>query len=243
MRIDPKDSTAGQPALVVRQTLRQLRNQLQWRLEDLECAALLQSGDGRRFLKALMAQGLVESAGQGIWTITQAGQTLSSATAARRVTRATAEKALQEFIRRVEQVNGDPYFLGEVTRVVLFGSMLNPKIERLSDVDLAVDIVEKEADPGRAHRKNYDRVDELAAVGRKFRNVLEMAACWHLEVFRFLKGGSRVIALVDYAAEKSFVLAAPHRFLIGKPEPLAAKDPPTIQKFRVQQRRSDDCPF
>jgi hypothetical protein len=76
MRIDPKDSIAGQPALVVRQTLRQLRNQLQWRLEDLECAALLPSGDGRRFLKALMAQGLVESAGQGIWTITQAGQTL-----------------------------------------------------------------------------------------------------------------------------------------------------------------------
>src|SRR5579864_2190677 len=70
--------------------------------------------------------------------ITQAGHTLSSATAAERITRATAEKALQQFLSRVEQVNNDPYSLGKVTRVVLFGSMLKPEVERLSDVDLAL---------------------------------------------------------------------------------------------------------
>jgi hypothetical protein len=39
--------------------------------------------------------------------LTQAGQTLSSATAAKRVTRATAQKALQQFLGRVEQVNNE----------------------------------------------------------------------------------------------------------------------------------------
>jgi predicted nucleotidyltransferase len=243
MRIDPNESIAGQPALSVRQTLRRLRDQLQWRVEDLESTASLKAGEARTFLKTLLAEGLVESTGPGTWTITQAGQSLSSATAAQRVTRATAEKSLQEFSRRVERVNREPYFLGKVTRVVLFGSMLKPEVERVSDVDLAVEIVEKEADSNLSRSKNYDRVEELAAAGHRFRNVVEMAGCWHLEVFRFLKGRSRVIALADYAAEKSFVLAVPHRFLFGKPEPSAAKNPPSTRKRSARKRRSDDCPF
>ena len=185
----------------------------------------------------------MESTGPDTFTITQAGQSMSSATAAKRVTRATAEKVLQEFSRRVERVNREPYFLGKVTRVVHFGSMLKPEVERVSDVDLAVEIVEKEADSDLARSKNYDRVEELAAAGHRFRNVVEMAGCWHLEVFRFLKGRSRVIALADYAAEKSFVLAVPHRFLLGKPESNPAQNPPSTRKLPVQQRRSDDCPF
>ena len=243
MRIDPKESIGGQPALLVRQTLRRLRDQLQWRVEDLESTASLKTGEARTFLKTLLAEGLVESTGPGTWTITQAGQSLSSATAAKRVTRATAEKSLQEFSRRVERVNREPYFLGKVTRVVLFGSLLKREVERVSDVDLAVEIVEKEADSGLARSKNYDRVEQLAAAGHRFRNVVEMAGCWHLEVFSFLKGRSRVIALVDYAAEKSFILAVPHRFLLGKPEPSAAQNPPSTRKRPARQRRSEDCPF
>jgi predicted nucleotidyltransferase len=188
MRIDPKESIAGQPALLVRQTLRRLRDRLQWRVEDLESTASLKAGKARLFLETLLAEGLVESTGPGTWTITQAGQSLSSATAAKRVTRATAEKSLQEFSRRVERVNREPYFLGKVTRVVLFGSMLKPEVERVSDVDLAVEIVEKEADSDLSRSKNYDRAEELAAAGHRFRNVVEMAGCWHLEVFR-LRGG------------------------------------------------------
>jgi predicted nucleotidyltransferase len=243
MRIEPKESIAGQSALLVRQTLRRLRDHLQWRVQDLESTASLKAGEARTFLKTLLAGGLVESTGSGTWTITQAGQSSSSATAAKRVTRATAEKALQEFSRRVEWVNHEPYFLGKVTRVVLFGSMLKPEVERVSDVDLAVEIVEKKADSDLSRSKNYDRVEELAAAGHRFRNVVEMAGCWHLEVFRFLKGRSHVIALADYAAEKSFVLAVPHQFLLGKPEPTAAQNPPSTRKRPARQRRSDDCPF
>ena len=80
---------------------------------ELEEAAGLTSGNGRDLVKALRSEGLIEPAGRDAWRITQAGQTLSSATAAKRVTRATAEKALQQFLGRVERANNDPYFLGE----------------------------------------------------------------------------------------------------------------------------------
>jgi predicted nucleotidyltransferase len=140
MRIDPKGTVAGRPALLVRQTLRHLRTPLPWGLSELESAASVEAGEGRALIKALLAEGLIEAAGRNAWKVTQAGQTLSSATAARRVTRATAQRALQQFLGRVEQVNNDPCSLGKVTRVVLFGSMLEPAVERLSDVDLAVEV-------------------------------------------------------------------------------------------------------
>src|SRR5208283_3321344 len=136
MQIDPKGTVAGWPALLVRRTLRQLRTRLQLGLGDLESAASVQAGKGRALIKALLAEGLIEAAVRNAWNVTQAGQTLSSATAAKRVTRATAQEALQQFLGRVEQVNNDPYFLGKVTRVVLFGSILKPEVERLSDVEL-----------------------------------------------------------------------------------------------------------
>lgn len=233
MHIDPKGTIGGFPALMVRQALRQLRGQLRgWGVGDLEVAAGLAAGDGRALLKALRAEGLVETAGHGTWEVNQAGRTLSAASAAPPVTRATAERALAQFLERVARVNQDPYFLARAARVVLFGSLLSPDVERLSDVDLAVELVEKETDSDRARARNEQRAEELAAQGHRFRHTVEVAACWYLETFRFLKGGSRVIALADYRVEKTLVLAVPHRFLLGEPEeaPMPSSlRPPTRQ--------------
>ena len=154
MQIDPKGTVAGWPALVVRRTLRKLRTRLAWGPGELESAASVETSEGRALIKALLAEGLIESNGRRAWKVTQAGQTLSSATAAKRATRATAQKALQQFLNRVEQVNNDPHFLGKVTRVVLFGSMLKPEVERFSDVDLAVELMSKEEDFDRARARN-----------------------------------------------------------------------------------------
>lgn len=187
----------------------------------MEAAAGLTPGSERALVKDLRSKGLIEPAGRGAWKITQAGQKLSSATAAKRVTGSTADKALQQFLSGVEQVNNDPYFLGRVTRVVLFGSMLKPEIERLSDVDLAVEVASKEMDFDLARVQNYGRVEKLAGEGQRFRNFVEQEGCRYWEVFGFLKGRSRVISLADYKAEKTLVLAVPHRFLIGQPEQVA----------------------
>jgi hypothetical protein len=139
MRIDSKGTIAGYSALLVRDALRQLRVQLDWNFSRVQAVTGMSAGDSRAFVKALIASGLVEPAGTGRWTITQAGQTLSSATAARPVNRATAERALQEFLGRVDHVNRNRRYLGKVVSVVLFGSMLKPEVEHLSDVDMAVD--------------------------------------------------------------------------------------------------------
>jgi hypothetical protein len=91
-----------------------------------------------------------------------------------------------------------------------------------------------------ASLKNRQRAEELADQGRGFRNSLEWAAVWYLEAFRYLKGGSRVISLAHYSVEKPFVLAVPHRFLIGEPEQITA---PIAPRPVPRQRRPRGCPF
>ena len=239
MRIDPNGTIGGSPALAVRKMLRYLRGWDQWKVADLEAAAALAPGTGDALVKAFQTEGLIEASGKGAWAVTQAGRTFSAATAAKPVTRATAKNALAEFLERVTRVNEDPYFLAKATRLVLFGSMLKPEVERLSDVDLAVQLVSKEVDFDRARLKNQQRAEELVDQGRGFRNLMEWEGCWYFEVFRYLKGRSRVISLADYSVEKTFVLAVPHRFLIGEPEQIAA----TTTRPAPRKRRPRGCPF
>ena len=207
----------------------------------LEAAAGLPPGVGQELARALAAQGLIRKLQKDAWTICQAGITFTAATAAKRLTRATAERALATFMERVARVNSDPYFLGQVTRVALFGSMLNPDTDRPSDVDLAVQIIPKIADWESHIEKNNERVQELMTLGHRFRHTIEYAACWHLEVFRFLKGGSRAISLADYNVEKRLILAVPHRMLLGDDEPaLISSDDLLVPRLG---RRSRECPF
>jgi predicted nucleotidyltransferase len=242
MRIDPRGTIAGYPSLQVRRALKRLHFDSQWGTARLEDAAALRPGEGRAFAKALVSAGLAEAVGKGFWTITQAGQTLSSATAAHRVTRATAEKALAEFLGRVDHVNRSGHFLGKVVTVVLFGSMLQPKVDRPSDVDLAVEIAPKEADAEVARAKNERCVRTLESLGHRFRGFLERQCFWHYEAFRYLKGRSRVISLADLKAEGQFVLASPHRILYADGA-WKADAPPRAKVVRPRKKPSAESPF
>jgi predicted nucleotidyltransferase len=239
MRIDPKGTVGGHPAVSVRNALRSLVWRMEWDLVELVSAASLGAGEGPRLAEALSSEGLIERTERGLWKLTQAGMAFSSATAAKPIKRATAERALSELLERVEQVNGNPYFLGKVLRVVLFGSMLKPEVMLLSDVDVAVEIVAKEGDFDRLRELNYQRVEELAAAGRRFGNVIDVECCWHFETFQFLKGRSRAISLVDYKSEKAFILKVPRRMLLGEDEVL--EELPASKPKRT--RRPSDCPF
>jgi hypothetical protein len=239
MRIDPKSMIGGCPALVVRKALRHLRVWDQWSVTDLEAAAALAPGTGGDLVKALQAERLIEFSAAGAWSVTQAGCTFSVATAAKAVTRVTAERALSQFVGRVDHVNRSAGFLGKVVAVVLFGSMLKPEVEHVSDVDLAVEIVPKEANPERARARNERHVLELESLGHRLRGFLARQLFWYWEVFRYLKGGTRVISLADLKAEGEFVLAAPHRILYAEGE-WAPDAPPRAKVARRRTREPVD---
>jgi hypothetical protein len=98
MQIDAEGTVAGQRTLVVRRALRKLRMSAEWSLAELEKAAGLPLGGGRQFADRMRRAGLVERCGRGIWSVSQAGCAFAGATAAKRLTRATAEQAVARFM-------------------------------------------------------------------------------------------------------------------------------------------------
>jgi hypothetical protein len=115
-------------------------------------------------------------------------------------------------------------------------------VDRLSDVDVAVELATKETDFDRAREQNYARAEELEEQGQRFQNFLDRELCWYFETRHFLKGGSRVIAMADYKTEKALVLAVPHRVLLGETEPIPDAPRPKPEP-RVRRRPPRDCPF
>ncbi len=94
-------------------------------------------------MSALEASGLAKvrrGTGPKTWTTTQLAQSFGSATAAKPITRKTAETALARLLERIERVNRDSHFLAKVTRVIVFGSYLRADVDRLGDVDVAVEL-------------------------------------------------------------------------------------------------------
>ena len=90
---------------------------------------------------------------------------------------------------------------------------------------------------------NRQRAEELEDQGRRFRNIMEWEFCWYLEAWDFLKGRSRVLALADYSTERAFVLAVPHRVLIGDPEQMPVEPAPGTPQPALRKRRPRGCPF
>ena len=158
-----------------------------WDVEAVQKAAALNSYQARALITALRRRGLVESnpeGNRGTWRTTQRGQPFGSATMAKPIMRRTAERALEEFLKRVHRVNADAYFLAKVTKVILFGSMLRGGVDQRSEVDVAVQLEPKQPDREPARMLNNKRAAALARQGRRFDGFLERDLCWHVEMFR-----------------------------------------------------------
>ena len=177
-------------------------------------------------------------------TTTRLAQSFGSATAAKPITRQTADRALFQLLERVNQVNKDECFLAKVTKVVVLGSYLRDDVDRLSDLDIAVELQPKEADWDRLRELTQKRVEQLCTAGRRFSNWIELEYWWHLEAFKFLKGRSRAISLIDYRAEKEFVDRVPHAVLFSGVSGVDAESQEQESKgLSRRRRRPRDCPF
>ena len=113
-------TVAGHPALLIRKLVRGLNNRLNWDWATVQRILSVGPSEARDFLKALEAAGLAKAnrgKGPKTWTTTQLAQSFGSATAAKRITRQTADAALAQLLERVDRVNSDDYFLAQVTCV------------------------------------------------------------------------------------------------------------------------------
>ncbi len=135
-----------------------------------------------------------ETAGDGgipWFKVTELGTALIRASAAKPIRRKTAELALREFMKRVEDVNNSPRFLVRVSEVVVYGSYVRGE-QLLGDLDLACSFIPKIDDP-EVRRKAF--LQHWVDAGSP-RVHLGWEVRWpYAEVQRFLKNRKRTISL------------------------------------------------
>ncbi len=116
--------------------------------------------------------------------------------------RATAAKALNNLLDKIEEANKRKDFIYKITKAVVFGSYINSNKEKVGDLDVAIyirlkdnTIPEIEQNQNRARIKNYSLPALMEMIYGKE------------EVFRFIKDRKRVLELhdgsmVDYCSKK-----------------------------------------
>jgi hypothetical protein len=175
MFVDPKSRIAGVPALKVRDFLRQASDHF-WR--STHAATRLEVSTTR--MKALIAElarlgyiERVEVSGAGDWyKVTLNGAAFGLASAARPLFRRTAERRLGELLDRTREVNRNQYYLYRVRKLIVFGSLLS-EMDRLNDIDVAVDLAHKIADITLRDEANRRRISVAKRKGRRFSNLVD----------------------------------------------------------------------
>jgi len=226
MRVVSEELIAGYPALEVRDFLRR------YRLTDFYIGAaeddlVLSPRTATIFMNKLKGLEFIEEVGRDRWDgrrvfrLTIKGQALANASAARPLHRKTAERLLAQFLERVQRVNSTQEYVYRVEHVVLFGSMLSD-IDRLGDVDVAVQLQPKVDEDGAFQEWSMARRHAAEAKGRIFRGVFDWAMWPTQEVFLQLKARSTGLGLHDFC-EVEKLPNVRYKVLLGDPQPIAAK--------------------
>lgn len=197
MRIDSDQTIAGQPALRIRDFFKRERDR-SWTTATLRQALVLSVRAAGRVVARLEAEGYIVHdcvyRGRPFWRVAPLGRRLAHAKGARPITRRAAERLLKQFLKRVEEVNANSYYVYRVTCVAVFGSYLTDKA-KLGDIDLAVTLEPREADHDRHLQRVRWRAANAREEGRRFSTFVDELGWAEKEVRQYLKGRSPYIAI------------------------------------------------
>lgn len=225
MRVSKEDMICGLPAPMAR---RLMRAYFDYRAPDLAAELLdldLETAEDQ--LRAFATAGYVEqidaesAVGDQRWITTVQGNALAQASFGKPISRATAERHLAQVIERATTYNADRGHLLTVKEIAVFGSYLDPDMDRLGDLDLAVTVVRRDTNG----RRWVDRAQEYArASGRRFGVFIEQLGWPERELMLILKNRSPAINIT-----KEDIRKLTNRFKIVyavHDDPAAVQPPP-----------------
>ena len=219
MATRPKHTSAapllsGVSAESVRGFLLQAAELGSWSSADLQKNLGIDASTARGVVTALQMTGYVESDGKNAnrWRNTEAGNAMAGVSRARPITRKTAEKALEELKKRIDEVNREPRFLYAVDKAVIFGPYLT-SADKLKNIDVAIALRPKVRDQAELERKVMADAETAAAKGKRFKSFADRRH-WGVEKVRqHLKQRTRAIAIYDL---DDVVTAQPRRTIFQR---------------------------
>jgi len=215
MRIQSNDLIVGQPALAIRKVL---RNRTHISVDTIRDALDVNLETARQILKDLATEGYIEASEgfQEMWHTTMQGNAVANAKAGKPITRRTAERLVEEFLGRVNEINACDDYVFRVTQVVIFGSYLSD-IPTLGDVDLSIELSHRYDDPQEHKRHRKARIEHALEQGRNFPTFVHELSWPEQEVWHILKGRSRGLSLHDEKHECVLSRPIPSKILFPEP--------------------------
>ena len=202
MRVSKSDTICGLAAPTARQLMRAYYDD---RPVEVACAVLGVNQDAAQDqMCAFEAAGYVERSGLAHargdwWATTVRGNALANASFGKPISRATATRLLGQVIDRARAYDADPFRLLTVTEIVAFGSYLDPAVDPLGDLDLAVSTVRRDTDG----QRYVDKVLEYArASGRSFSAFHDRLFWPARELRMILKNRSSALSITDEDVRK-----------------------------------------
>ena len=195
MRLAKTDMIAGLDASTVRDLMRSLHSPgtaqyVQARIPaGVDAATAIAELESLGYLRPDDRAGY---AGEAWWVTTTLGNALAMASFAKPISRATADRLVAGLLERTTAWNANPDRLVSVDEVVIFGSYLDPTIDRLGDVDVAVSLrnwpEQQSHDMFNKSVQAYGR-----ASGRTFASFLDMMLWPKKEAIQHLRNRSTAL--------------------------------------------------
>jgi hypothetical protein len=131
--------------------------------------------------------------GEEVYDLTSDGNRFAIAKRTSPLTRSKGEAIIAGVIERAKAINQRQDLCYSVAKLTLFGSMLDPAIPLVSDVDIAFDLRRREHPEGKDWVEWH--IDRFEASGRDSGNYIDKIYFGETEVVRLLKAKVRGLSL------------------------------------------------
>ena len=106
-----------------------------------------------------------------------------------------ADKLFKEFMERVEEINSNEFYLYRVSKIVLFGSYIDPEKTDYSDIDIAFELSRKAKSHEEFMEMDEQRIKEAELAGKSFPSFFDQIGYTERVVLLKMKNKCRYISL------------------------------------------------
>lgn len=151
--------------------------------------------EANSLLRELTKQEFIEKSSSDCYKTTLKGEALRIARCVSPINRAKADKILNDFMQRVEEINNDEYYLYRVSKILLFGSYIKEDAVDFGDIDIAFELERKVKDADEFEKLNREFAEKAKDEGKSFSSYIEELFYSETVILLKLKNRNRYISL------------------------------------------------
>lgn len=212
MKIDKRTVICGIPIIRIRNFLRLYRTPDSFSPLTVSEYFNVSKQSGASLLKELLALGYVVNKSGNKYEVTTKGNALAQVKFVARMNKIKADKVFGEFMKRVERINEDDTYIYRVSKLILFGSYLNPTANDYGDIDIAYELEQKINDNEAFFEAHQCVIDNAKKNGKVFSSFIDEIGHPEILVLRYLKNKSPYISL--HTTKDIELLSAPHKQIL-----------------------------